>query len=388
MNRSSNLALVFALALGSLGSVACAAPAESPDMPSHETAGRDVAGDEVADVLSGESGDKPAQNPVTGFVGKTLAGSAVPVVAVLTLDGEKTTESYDVLAFDLGLDGGADLAATAGAQSPKPSIRPMSLVVKPQANAGALRKALFVGTTFPKMVLSQPGASGKLTELAILETAAVGALGANAADGGVVESYVVYAGAITLKHEDATVTFDQIKNKTSCKEPCPCVLTGGNDGALGRYVQAPMSIPIETKATRIDFASVNIRNEIVGSPTGAQSAKATLDGIEIGRALDKSGVCAAYYLARGSSIPTLGIGVGAAPAGTKARESTSWNACHASVKHVSFSAGGAETRMDISFNAAGLIRTDRQFDPKTTESTYGWSFVNNRAAATCADVTL
>jgi hypothetical protein len=400
MNRLSNrtLPVVLALAFGSLGAVACAAPAEAPSAPaaSEVVPSGDVAGDSVAEALAGESGFKSSGNPTTAFVGKTLAGSAAKKAAVLEVEvpGSPDKERYDVYAFDFGIDGAAApiSSGTGGAGGGKASLRPLTIVVKPQANAGSLRKAVLLGTAFPKIVLSRPSADGKAppAPLATFETAFVGVLGTNAGNGSALESYVVHAGAVTLTHDKANVKIDRLTNTTSCQAPCPCVLDGGA-GMLGAYVQADAGVAIDAKSTRVDFISVALHNEVsIGSgTTGAGAGKAVLDGIELGREVETSGVCAAYYAALGAHVPTLEIGVGvSAPIGAKPapRESISWDACHAFVKQVSFASGGDAPSESISFGAAGLVRTDRTFEPKLTESTYGWSFATNKSIAACSAV--
>lgn len=393
--RAARLLLPPSSALLAFASQACSAPV---------VADGEVAGPEGADApaaaapeLGGESGEATATG-VEGFArasseGTLLSTGATDVVARLVIPGTK--HSYEVLAYELGIESPVTLSsASGGAGSGKADLGPVRLVVRPKAGETLLRPSVF-GAAQPiaTALLTRVTETGKVAEIAAFGTVLVSSVRTIAA-GEPVDEIELEVGSLRVSHGAASVSFDRVQNTATCTEPCPCgPVVAGN---LGPYVQTQSdSWPIAPGAIRLSSLSVAVHNEVdLSASTGtAEISKPVLDGIDLEGDMETSGVCAFYYAALGGWASKVSLSV-ASPLSTKwgPRDEITWDACMSAVSSVTFSSSQLDSspRERIGLVAAGLVRTDRTFDPLTgkaiTTTTSGWSFVKNQPAKSCDTV--
>jgi len=305
------------------------------------------------------------------------------------------TATYDVLELDFGVDAPSAIGtATGGASASKPVLRPLEVVVRPNPSSALLAQDLTGAVHLSKLVLQRVAADGTATDLAQLDKPVVTRM-LTAAGADTRESYEIQTATLTLKEKGASVTIDLVAGKTTCTAAggCPCV--ANNPGQLGPYTQSgPLGV-VAKGNTRVDHLGVELHNEVVAtSGTSAlTSSKAVLDGISFDAALETSGLCAMYYAGTGIHVTDVHLGV-AAPTQAKGtpNESTTWDACLATVVGIGFSSSSATepVREHVKLGAAGLVRTDRTFDPITGVQTgkdlvTGWSFAKNAPIASCSE---
>jgi hypothetical protein len=394
MNKTlagSLLPVVFAFA--SLGTVACTADsASSSDVVAREP----VAPSAPVEALAG-SAKNPIASDASSLPGasETNAGAAlVGMRLVVTEVNSAKPVVYSVHEYDFGLDSEQAVAsATTGAGAAKPTLRPLQVKLAVDAKSTVLSRSLYGTARIAKVSLERVLGNGTFEELATFDKAAVTRMDTNANDG-VTESYDIEAATMTVKHGAARVTVDIATNTTSCAAPCPCQLSGGA-GKLGPYTQGGPLAVIPKDSTRIDSLDVELHNTAsAGGAGGLAAGKAVLDNIELGADLETSAVCAIYYAGKGSHMDDVRVGV-AGPSAPKSSgaESTTWDACLATVKSVEISgASGGPAREALKLAAGGLVRTDRPIDPKNggvalgQDAKVGWSFVANAPITSCSAV--
>lgn len=384
MNRLLNASLLSLVAVASLGTVACTAETAESNGPASATT------QSPAELLAGEGGTQTA--PVKGYgTGQTITSGK----ATLVVDGT----SYDLLSYSFGISNRNEASSGSATNrgSIKAALAELSIMVRPSATEAVLRKAVFDGEAHSARILLFPTAEAGMTapkplELAAFEGGHVNAV-ATSAGGEPVEAYSISASKVTLSYAGAKVMYDASQATVDQNGAC------GAEGAasLPVYTVAdaadPTRYPLVPGAVRMDSVSVGVSNtsSIGSATTGASSGKAQLDGITVAGTLEKGGICGFYYSAVGSILATAKVGIAGAVMGkTKAYESTSWTACVAAVEAVQISSAGTGAPIEVlQLQAGGLLRTDRTINPKTlnmSESSVGWSFVNNGPIAACADV--
>lgn len=382
--RSFRSLLPLVVSLGALATQACAAPSgDEPRDPSLAQSGdaSESPAEDGPSALAGSAGEVSESGvaPVLGALGDASASafaSDPSVVAQLQIASRKAT--YDVLAYDLGIEAGeAQLAGVKGIVAGKASLRPLSVVIRPKAGAPSLAKDVFVGKPLGDVTLMGRGAGGAWVPVANLEGTLVESAATSVGGNVPVEQYAIAMRAVTVRSGAAWVKFDAALAQATCSDACPCGDT--HDAKLGPYVQAtdPGFAPPKG-SVRVDQVSVSVSNA---------SGKAALDGIALSAPYETSGMCAFFDAARGAIAPSIAVGV-AGPAGTK-EESISWEACAANVKSVTLSSSYDGAYESVVLGAAGLLRTDRSFDGNGKvqgTSSSGWSFADNAIAASCADV--
>jgi hypothetical protein len=386
MNRNiaaSLLPVVFALA--SLGTVACTADAETAD---------DVAAREPALAIAPALALAGSAGPSTvapAAPSEARAGATASTLRLVVTDKSGAIATYDVLDFDFGVDmaaGTSSLSSTSDLSTGKPVLRPLQVVVRPNAKSAVLGKNLTGAILLSSVVLQRVDAGAKPVDIAQFDKPFVTRMTTDAGDD-TRESYELTTPIVTAKQGGASVTIDLMKGTTTCDGTCTCVK--GALGVLGPYTQSGPLGTVPKGSTQVDHVSVELHNEALTGGTGASTGKAVLDGISFDRDLESSGLCAMYYAGLGRSVADLSIGVAGPvqPSGA-AIESTTWDACYASVKSVGFSGSSGEPlREKVGLGAFGLLRTDRNFDAitgvDTKQSTMtGWSFAQNKAITTCS----
>lgn len=380
----------FGFALVSLAASACAAPS-GPTEDDFGEPRHAADAPEAAVALSGEEGAAAPSAVFATLVGEGVAKSPVAELRVLA-GGQETV--YEVLAYEFGMNAASgSLGSNSGAiPTTTRTSRPLDVVVRAKAGAHPLQRAAFGGSIEKVMLVdkgSEKEAKVKSTNaLATFELPVVRSLAFDSADAAV-ETFEIAFGIVTVSRGAAIVTVNTQMNTVSCAAPCPC----GSE--LGPYVQtSDASLPIAKGATRIDRLAVAVSHPSTSSTGSSKSGGATavrpqLDAFEIEGMLGESAVCALFHA--GNHDPSMTASV-ASPLSAKLgpRESTSWEACYASVEGVGFASSAAGPRFSVSFDAAGLIRTDRSFELETgkllDESAFGWSFATHKQISSCSAV--
>lgn len=361
---------------------ACAAPtsddASSDPMTNAESAVEQARGEtNEASKLSGAFGTPSEATTLAGagaaVGGEMKAGHAYPA----TLFVKSKNVTYDVVAYDFGIEGArADMTGATRSFAPA-SLMPLSIVIAHDGSLPSLAQDALSGVSIGEIVLSQLDASGKPVELARFDGATV--LAAHTAVGGDVPHESVAFGMKSMRVSKAGnwVKFDATTGEATTSSSLLC------GDRLGAYTQSlQSSLPIAKGSTRIDAIQVGVSNDPMG--------RASLDTLGFSGALETGGLCSITYAARASAIPTVRLGVAAASqtSTTGPREAITWEACRAAVANVRFSTRWDGTTEAVQLSAAGLVRTDRSWswDGKVTETTNGWSFVTDAKIASCGDV--
>lgn len=384
MNRLLNASLLSVLAVASLGTVACTAETAESNAPVAATT------QSPAELLAGEGGTQTGT--VKGYsTGQTItSGKAKLVVDDVSYD--LLSYSFGISNHQAGLSGG-----TAERSTGKAALAELAITVRPSATEAVLRKAVFDGVGHKASIFLFPTAEAGMTapkpiELAVFEEAHVSAV-ATGAGSGAVESYSIAFGKVSLQYAGVKVGYDMMHGTVDHDGACAMP-----EGVLPAYTQANAGeltkYPLLPGATRIDSVSVGVSNvNTIGSgTTGASSGKAQLDGITVASTLEKGGMCSFLYSAAGVIVPTAKIGVAGAVSAklVKPFEAITWTACTAAVESVQISSSGEGAPIQVmQLQAGGLLRTDRSIDPTTqkmVEASNGWSFVNNVAVKSCAEV--
>ena len=382
---ASLLPVVFALA--SLGTVGCAADNETSEEAATREPSAAVA---PVEALAGSAGTPRTATPAAAPAAQ--AGKAQASLRLVATDKGNVTATYDVLELDFGLDAPHPALVGASAVS-KPVLRPLAVVVRPNATSSLLGRNLTGITQLTKVVVQRVAADGTVANIAELDRPVVTKMKDVAGDE-TRESYEIETATLTATDKGTSVTIDVATGMTTCTATtgaCPCVMA--NPGKLGPYTQGGALASLPKGSTRIDELSVELHNDVViGAGGGAGSSKAVLDGISFEADLETSGLCAMYYAGKGNHITDVQLGVAGATAAKGAPlESTTWDACLATVTSVGFSVASATepARERVTLAAAGLVRTDRNIDPLTgllvgKPLVTGWSFATNRSIATCS----
>ena len=381
---ASLLPVVFALA--SLGTVGCAADSETSEEAATREPSAAVA---PVEALAGSAGTPRTGTPAAAP--DAQVGKAAASLRLVATDKGNATATYEVLELDFGLD--APRPALAGAKAvSKPVLRPLSVVVRPNAKSSLLGRNLTGIAPLAKVVIQRVAADGTVTDVAQLDRPIVTSMRDVAGDA-TRETYEIQAAILTATDKGTSVTLDLTTGEAACTAisgACPCVTA--NPGNLGPYTQGGALAFLPKGSTRIDELSVELHNETVPGGSGAVTSKAVLDGISFEGPLETSGLCAMYYAGKGTHVTDVQLGV-AGPATAKGTplESTTWDACLATVTSVGFSIGSPTepARERVTLAAAGLVRTDRNIDPLTgllvgKPLVTGWSFATNRSIATCS----
>ena len=342
--------------------------------------------------LAGSFGERPAtmsagiEQPA---IGQANAGEEIH--AQLFVESRKQT--YDVLDYSFGVASDADLSGAAGTAKVAAVAKLSDLNLRVQKKAGlpSFTQDLFSGKPIGVVTLRQRDAYGKYVDVAMFEgTAVVNVVASPNGSDLPSESVTMHMSAMRVIQGTSYVKVDAMTSVTSCSSSlggCPC---DGASGQLGPYVQtASTTIPIVKGAKRVDGLFVSVSNAVVQDPyAGMQMTKPQLDGIGVTSAFETSGMCAVYHAGQGNLLPSVKLGVGVPTATKEPRESTSWDSCATHVKSVSFSSRYDSMQQDITLDAAGLVRVDREWSATTgalTSSTTGWSFVKNAPIASCTE---
>jgi len=381
---ASLLPVVFALA--SLGTVGCAADSETSEEAATREPSSAVA---PVEALAGSAGTP--RTPTPAAAPDAQVGEAAASLRLVATDRGNLTATYEVLELDFGLD--APHPALSGSKAvSKPVLRPLSVVVRPNATSSLLGRNLTGIAPLAKVVIQRVAADGTVANIAQLDRPIVTNMRDVAGDA-TRESYEIHTAVLTATDKGTSVTLDLTTGETTCTATsgaCPCVME--NPGKLGPYTHGGALASLPKGSTRIHELSVELHNETAPGGTGLVTSKAVLDGISFEADLETGGLCAMYYAGKGSHVTDVQLGV-AGPTTAKGTplESTTWDACLASVTSVGFSIGSATepARERVTLAAAGLVRTDRNLDPITgvlvgKPLVTGWSFLTNRSIATCS----
>ncbi len=394
-NVSLRTFLLPLVSIAALATQACAAPAGEPsseDAPgAAEIHAPAAESDGDALAIAGSAGEiAPSGVAATlAAIGGARAGASNPdVVGQLVVPSRKAT--YDLYAYDLGIDAGTTIATGAGASAALPTVRPLTVLVEPKAGAPSLAAEVFGAGSLGDVTLMRRDPSGKWVELAKLRGASVTTAKTTVAGSTTAEQYAIGMTSLTVSSGASSVTVDLVKGSATCAAPCPCGTQ--SDAKLGPYVQATdPTWTIAKGAARVD--AIDVAVSTVTPPPDARDVKIPrpqLDGLSFAGPFETSGMCAVLDAAKGAHASSVKLGVAAAPApGGAARESTSWDACLAAVKSVAISSAWNGAYETIDLGAGGLVRTDRTFDAygkELSSKTSGWSFVTNMPLASCSEV--
>jgi hypothetical protein len=394
MNRilqASLLPLVFAFA--SLGTVACTADSASTES-SEDVASRDpvapTAPASMLDAIAGSAGNAGSATEMGIPTGGSALAADTHTARLAVNEPGVAPVYYDVVGYDFGVDAQPTASLGGSLSVVKPTLRPFTVSVRPSAKTQPLTARLFGATQgVLSVVLERIDAGGKPVALATFDRAGISRL-VSISENDSVETYEINALSMTVTGGAATVTVNAATNHTTCADPCPCGV--GDSTKLGPYTQAPAGVAalLAKGNTRVDHVSVALTNGTGSTPPagGSSVGKASLDAISFDRDLEVSGVCALYYAGNGDGVTDVKLGVAALSA-PKASESTTWDACYATVIGVGFSSSVSGPREKVVLDARGVVRVDRAFDfagKPTGETTTGWSFALNQPVTSCAAV--
>lgn len=391
MLRSPVTALVLAL---SLASVACSAETSTsgPDAPGMDGVDApSAAGPREILPLSGEAGVAAA----TGFVseGATEVGSAAlgaaPVANLLVKDSGAT---YEVLSFELGIEGGAAIVAGAGASATRPTLSPVKLRLRAKPGMPALGANLYTGSPVPWLHLV-PAAAGldPKAAFAVLEYAVVRKSTFEATEDGNVEVVELAPMAETIVSGKTRMRYDGPRNAMTCEGDCACG-KGATARELGPFTQTQSaSWPVAAGSTPIESVKVMVsQSGSTSYASGSTSGTTRLDEHTISGMFGPSGLCAMWQVATTALAPRLTVDVASpvsATSGTPATD-TRFEACTTGTLRVKFTSAPSGTRQTIGTTAAGIVRTDNVLDAngKLVEAKVsGWSFVKGAPIKTCAE---
>jgi hypothetical protein len=361
---------------------ACAAPTD--DVSSDRTTGAN------GDESSVTQGDESADTQASFLAGAYGDDSHTRVAGVDASDGavraDNTTNaklfivsrnvSYDLLSFDFSVARGDEVpTGTSEISASKPQLSQLTIVVAPGSPLPSLSKDVFGGKIGDVIVRQKDAASGKFVDVAKFTAATVTSASMSAGGDRPVEQFTLAMRALTVFAGKGWGKIDLVEG-TTCSDPCPCETAGGQ---IGPYVFTQSSTtPIAKEAKRVDSLQVGVRSSL---------SEPALDGIVVSRTFETSGMCAMIAAGKSKRIPSVHFGVGEASSSLPV-ESTSWDACYATVQSVSFSSRWDSVGETMIFDAAGLVRSDRTFDGATWSSptTNGWSFASNTAITSCSEV--
>jgi hypothetical protein len=371
---------------------ACAAPtaddvSSDPMTPANEATAAAKTDDGPAMALAGKFGE--SSKTMSAGIEQPAAGqvnAGEEVHAQLFIESRKQT--YDVLDYSFGIASNAQVGDAFGTKlAAPPSLSDLNLTVVNKAGVPSLARDVFNGKPIGVVVLRQRDALGKYVDVAKFDGAVVTNVLANASGDIPSESVAIHMQAMRVQQGLAWVSVNAATGETTCSTSCPCEATAGQ---IGPYVQTTSSmIAVMKGSKRVESLAVSVSTPAIQDPySGMTKGMPQLDGMSVTSAFEISGMCAVYHAAKGTALASVKLGV-AAYSTKEPRESTSWEACFATVKNVSFSSRFDSMAQNIDLGAAGLMRTDREWSPVTSlltsSTTYGWSFAKNASIAACGE---
>lgn len=389
----ASLGLVLATSLavacgGEDGAAGAAGPAGAPG-----TAG--AAGPPGAPGTQGPPGTSPDGG--AGDAGSEGGGPSAPQkVAVLNLTpqgGGGGPLTFEVVSYEVGaslpvfLSGGGG-----GAGFGKPSFSSLVVLLRPTSLTAALHTALLQGGFYATANLDVvPAQGGKEVPLASFELVVPSAIQEDAdfaADGTSLVSVAFEFGKVEVKWGASKAAFDVAANTNSCAGTCDC------DGAvnptdIGDYAAAEPGWPIPAGAARATDFEVALQNTpLLGGGGGGGAGKPQLGDFRVVTAMSARGVCAFRRLTN-ATAPAKVVVDDASPLSATfgPRSDVTWTTCNPLVTTLSFRSSPEGPSVDMGLFPLALVRTARTFDPATGnvtgETTSGWNFQLNTAAAAC-----